>query len=128
MSSISLVTVLVTKGNLICLPLGIGDIVHPGAIGGQKGFIKMVTLQGMCLTGHRPVGRLKCVVTMCQRRAIAASPASLQVIAVCKGVTCLARRTKGVLISLSVSLPTSILLSSPELDVELSELERSSGE
>jgi hypothetical protein len=51
----SLVTILITKGDLICIPLSIGVIVCPGAVVGQKGIIKFATLQGLHLTGHRPM-------------------------------------------------------------------------
>jgi hypothetical protein len=37
----SFVTILVAKGNLICIPLRIGVIAHPGAVVGQKGIIKI---------------------------------------------------------------------------------------
>jgi hypothetical protein len=76
-SDMSLVTVLVAKGNLICIPLSIGVIVRPGAIVGQKGIIKLAALQGLRLTGHRPISSLRSKAATCQRRAVMASPVSL---------------------------------------------------
>ncbi len=90
----SLVTVLIAKGYLICIPLGIGVIVCPGAVGRQKGIIKFAPLQGSCLIGHRPISRLKSDVAMCQKRAIAASPTSLQVGALWQGVAEFSRNHK----------------------------------
>jgi hypothetical protein len=55
------------------------------------------------------------------RRAIAVYPANLQAGALWQGATTFSWKS-------SVSLPTSIVLMSPKMDVELSELKRSSGE
>ncbi len=91
----SFITVIIAKGDLICNPFGVRGIVRPGAIGGQKVFIKFVILQSTCLTDHRPVGRLKYNATACLRRAIAAVPVSLQASALWQGVAAFGQMSKG---------------------------------
>jgi hypothetical protein len=52
MKGLSLVTVLIAKGILIFIPLGVRDSIRPGAVRGQKRFIEFATLQGACLTAN----------------------------------------------------------------------------
>ncbi len=90
----TLVTVVIGKVDLLCIPFGIGVIVRPGAVGGQKEVVKLAPLHGTCLTGHRPSSRLKTNVTTCQRTAKAASPACLRAVALKQEVAAFGRNNK----------------------------------
>jgi hypothetical protein len=81
---------------------------------------------GSCLS-HIGLGRNKVLLFLLMARALPLR-AEMTIFLSLTTVAFMSFAPKGVLILSLVTLPTKILSSSPELDVELSELERSSGE